>query len=134
MIKQKSLWINKEIILMKTLLDLPPPFVTSRWWVVADGKNGQILFGRLENEIREIASLTKILVCFTVLKIWTRMSIDLKSTIIEVTEDASSIGGTSAKLKCGDWLSVWDLLHGLMLPSGNDAGYLLAEHFGQILK
>ncbi|CAI2366933.1 unnamed protein product [Moneuplotes crassus] len=132
--KAKESMNKKEIILMKTLLDLPPPFVTSRCWVVADGKNGQILFGRLENEIREIASLTKILVCFTVLRVCTKMSIDLKSTIIEVTEDASSIGGTSAKLKLGDCLSIWDLLHGLMLPSGNDAGYLLAEHFGQILK
>ena len=30
-------------------------------------------------------------------------------------------------------LSVWDLLHGLMLPSGNDAATTLAEHFGQYL-
>ena len=30
-------------------------------------------------------------------------------------------------------LSVWDLLHGLMLPSGNDAATVLAEHFGQYL-
>jgi len=33
-------------------------------------------------------------------------------------------------LKTGDVLSIWDLLHGLMLPSGNDAGICLAEHFG----
>jgi D-alanyl-D-alanine carboxypeptidase len=30
-------------------------------------------------------------------------------------------------------LTVWDLLHGLMLPSGNDAAITLAEHFGQYL-
>ena len=30
-------------------------------------------------------------------------------------------------------LSIWELLHGLMLPSGNDAGICLAEHFGQYL-
>ena len=30
-------------------------------------------------------------------------------------------------------MSVWDLLHGLMLPSGNDAATVLAEHFGQYL-
>ena len=28
---------------------------------------------------------------------------------------------------------MWDLLHGLMLPSGNDAATVLAEHFGQYL-
>ena len=43
------------------------------------------------------------------------------------------MGGTSAKLRTGDVLSVWDLLHGLMLPSGNDAAITLAEHFGQYL-
>ena len=29
---------------------------------------------------------------------------------------------------------VIDLLYGLMLPSGNDAAYTLAENFGYILK
>jgi hypothetical protein len=28
---------------------------------------------------------------------------------------------------------VWDLLHGLMLPSGNDAAITLAEYFGGVL-
>ena len=41
--------------------------------------------------------------------------------------------GTSANLKEKDLLSVWDLLHALMLPSGNDAAYALAEHFGELL-
>ena len=45
----------------------------------------------------------------------------------------SSSSCTSAKLRTGDVLSVWDLLHGLMLPSGNDAAITLAEHFGQYL-
>jgi len=40
------------------------------------------------------------------------------------------MSGTSAELRMGDVLSVWDVLHGLMLPSGNDAAIALAEHFG----
>lgn len=28
---------------------------------------------------------------------------------------------------------MWDLLHGLMLPSGNDSAVTLAEHFGHYL-
>jgi len=43
------------------------------------------------------------------------MSLDLKSTALQVSEDASRVGGTSAKLREGDYLTVWDLLHGLML-------------------
>jgi len=29
-------------------------------------------------------------------------------------------------------LSIYDLLAGLMLPSGNDAATVLAEHFGRL--
>jgi len=74
------------------------------------------------------------MVCLVVLKICKRHGLDIKSTAVQVSEDASSVGGTSAKLREGDYLTVWDLLHGLMLPSGNDAGYLLAEYFGKFLK
>lgn len=42
--------------------------------------------------------------------------------------------GTTAELWIGDSLSVKDLLHGMMLPSGNDAAHALALHFGGIMK
>lgn len=38
--------------------------------------------------------------------------------------------GTSARLKTGDTFTAFDLLHGLMLPSGNDAAVALAEALG----
>ena len=40
--------------------------------------------------------------------------------------------GTSANLKQDRWVSVQDLLYGTMLPSGNDAAYLLAEYIGYL--
>lgn len=33
----------------------------------------------------------------------------------------------------GDVLEFWDMMHALMLPSGNDAAMALAEHFGKIV-
>lgn len=41
--------------------------------------------------------------------------------------------GTSANLKIGDELLAIDLLYGLLLPSGNDAGVALAQYFGKFL-
>lgn len=41
--------------------------------------------------------------------------------------------GTSANLRNDDELLVIDLLYGLLLPSGNDAGYALAQFFGKFL-
>jgi D-alanyl-D-alanine carboxypeptidase len=43
------------------------------------------------------------------------------------------VNGCSAYLKAGDKLSVFDLTHGMMLPSGNDASHQLAEYFGNVL-
>lgn len=41
--------------------------------------------------------------------------------------------GTSAELEPKEWLTIEDLLYGLMLPSGNDAAMVLAENFGAFL-
>ena len=46
---------------------------------------------------------------------------------------ASDIRGTSANLETGDILTVEQLLYGLMLPSGNDAAFALAQFFGKQL-
>ena len=43
------------------------------------------------------------------------------------------LNGTSAQLKFGKWLKLEDLLYGAMLPSGNDAAYLLSEVLGLLL-
>ena len=41
--------------------------------------------------------------------------------------------GSSALLKEGDTITIYDLLLGMNLPSGNDAATCLAEYFGEIL-
>ncbi len=54
--------------------------------------------------------------------------------MVRVSKYASGIAGTTARLKEVDRLTVFDLLHGVMLPSGNDAATALAEHFAVIIK
>ena len=44
------------------------------------------------------------------------------------------VTGTSAHLREGDNLTLWDLIHGMMLPSGNDAGFLIADFLGRYAK
>jgi D-alanyl-D-alanine carboxypeptidase (penicillin-binding protein 5/6) len=43
------------------------------------------------------------------------------------------VSGTLANLQPYEWVSVYDLLFGLMLPSGNDAANVLAENVGAVL-
>jgi D-alanyl-D-alanine carboxypeptidase (penicillin-binding protein 5/6) len=59
--------------------------------------------------------------------------IDTKTTYFSVDKVASNTIGTTAHLQEGQVVSVYDLLRGLMLPSGNDAANCLAENFGQRL-
>ena len=83
--------------------------------------------------MREIASLTKIMTAYTVIKIINRLGIELLRAKITVSSEAFMTSGTSADLLAGDTLTVWDVLHGLLLPSGNDAAICLAEYFGFII-
>lgn len=55
--------------------------------------------------------------------------ISLQATYFVVTEAASQMIGTSANLLYRDFVSIHQLLYALMLPSGNDAAFLLAEYF-----
>lgn len=95
-----------------------------------NGKTMDLITGKNINKKRQIASLTKIMTAYVVLNLLEQMKICPKTTFLQVSKKAASIKGTSADLEEGDVLSIWDLLHGLMLPSGNDAAYSLAENFG----
>jgi D-alanyl-D-alanine carboxypeptidase len=79
-----------------------------------------------------MASLTKIMTCILTLFLSRKYHIDL-STPVKISRKAVSMLGTSAQLQAGDKISVKDLLYGLMLPSGNDSAFALAEYFGRAL-
>lgn len=53
--------------------------------------------------------------------------------MVRISKNAAQLNGTSAKLKEGCFIKLYDLLYGSMLPSGNDAAYLIAEVFGLLL-
>jgi len=86
-------------------MDKPAPPVTALAWVVLDRKTSKVLFGRLEKDRREIASLTKIMTVYTVLSLVERLKICLKSSVV-VTDEAAEVEGTSASLEVGDTLTI----------------------------
>ena len=59
--------------------------------------------------------------------------IKLSQAKVTVCSVGSNIRGTTAKLKKGDVLTCEQLLYGMMLPSGNDAAFVLAKYFGNLL-
>jgi D-alanyl-D-alanine carboxypeptidase len=79
---------------------------------------------------REIASLTKMMTLLCSFRLCQKFGIDPRKCYFRVTIHAAGTRGTSAELEAREWVTVEDLLHGLMLPSGNDAATVLAENLG----
>lgn len=108
------------------------PYVSSTSCCIINIKTESLLFQKNDDEIREIASLTKIMTCFLSLKLCKELKISLESQVL-VSEKAVKSIGTSAGLIEGSRLTIRSLLYGLMLPSGNDAAIVLAEFFGNFI-
>lgn len=74
---------------------------------------------------------------FTCLKIMYEdmecFNINPRKTYMRASSKAAKLGGTSAHIREGLRYTIYDLLVGLMLPSGNDASVVLAENFGRFL-
>ena len=71
---------------------------------------------------------------YTSLKLIDKFKLNPKTTLVNVSKQASLVSGTSANLKEGDQIILAELFYGLMLPSGNDAAYALAEYFGSLIQ
>jgi D-alanyl-D-alanine carboxypeptidase (penicillin-binding protein 5/6) len=106
-----------------------PPIVTARAWAIVDGAKGRPLWGANEAAELNMASITKIMTAWIVLRAAVDNAKVLDETVV-VSEQAARMVGSSARIRAGERVSVRDMLYGLLLPSGNDAAAALAEHFG----
>jgi D-alanyl-D-alanine carboxypeptidase len=98
-----------------------------------DPRKNKILFSKKAEEIREMASLTKIMTCVVSLQLAADLKLNIHKTWFRVSQLAANIIGTSANLTENQRVTIHDLLYGLMLPSGNDAAVTLAEGFTELL-
>lgn len=88
------------------------------------------LFAKTADTRRSTGSTTKIMTAKVVLS-QKNLNLDSKVTIQKAYSDyIVSKGASSARLIVGDKVTVRQLLYGLMLPSGCDAAYALADKFG----
>ena len=101
----------------------------SRAEVVIEVTSGRILCSCNEKECLPVASTTKILTAIIIIE-----DCDLGVRVC-IPEEAAGIEGSSIYLTAGEVLTVRDLLHGLMLRSGNDCAAALAlYHSGSMDK
>lgn len=123
-------------LLMAAMLLLPAPVEVSNdppdvkivapYYIVVDADDPSIVFyGRDVDERNIPASTMKIMTCILAIE-----HVEDYSETVVVTQQAANMKETNSLMKmfAGETLSIDQLLHGLMLVSGNDAALMLATH------
>ena len=101
-----------------------PSDTTSEAAGLFDITDNQVMYSKNAFERLYPASITKVMTALVAIKYG-----DL-TDMVTVTDDAviTEAGATLAGIHPGDQLTMEQLLYGLMLPSGNDAGAAIAVH------
>ncbi|MER5958482.1 D-alanyl-D-alanine carboxypeptidase [Streptomyces sp. NPDC001893] len=109
---------------------LPTPTIVAKGGYVMNNGTGTSLFTKAADTRRSTGSTTKIMTAKVVLA-QSNLNLDSKVTIQKAYSDyIVAKNASSARLIVGDKVTVRQLLYGLMLPSGCDAAYALADKFG----
>lgn len=111
---------------IKKLEELPLESLTKSY-LLGDYKSGDILEGYNLDEVRAMASTSKLVSIFVVLDKIQEGKISL-SDEVEIDHEAAALTGSSFKLKEGDKVTVEKLVEASMVVSGNDAITALAKY------
>jgi serine-type D-Ala-D-Ala carboxypeptidase (penicillin-binding protein 5/6) len=105
-----------------------PGGVKAKGAVLADAATGQVLWGRDLGTERPMASVTKVMTALLVLQ---GGNLGQQIRVPKAAFNyAWKYGGETASLRPGDQLTAQQLLAALLLPSGADAAYTLANAYG----
>ncbi|MEU8824099.1 D-alanyl-D-alanine carboxypeptidase [Streptomyces sp. NPDC048636] len=107
------------------------PSIAAKGGYVMNNGTGKSLYTKAADTRRSTGSTTKIMTARVVLA-QPNLNLDAKVTVQKAYSDyiVDNNYASSARLIVGDKVTVRQLLYGLMLPSGCDAAYALADKFG----
>ena len=110
---------------------LTEPTIAAKGGYVMNNGTGKTLYTKAADTRRSTGSTTKIMTAKVVVS-QPNLDLDAKVTIQKAYSDyiVDNNWASNAKLIVGDKVTVRQLLYGLMLPSGCDAAYALADKFG----
>jgi len=107
---------------------VPAPTIAAKSWMLLDATSGQIIASQDPSLRIEPASLTKVMTAYVTFSAIREKRLTLNQ-MVNVSTRAWKVDGSSSKMFIDPAtpVSVDDLLHGLMIQSGNDAAVALAE-------
>lgn len=93
-------------------------------YIVMDSYNQTVLEGQNQNAVQSVASISKIMTAIVAIE---NGQLDDE---YEIGEEVNEAWGSGVYIHIGDRINLRDLLHGLLLRSGNDAANVIAKNIG----
>ncbi len=103
-----------------------PPQLAAKAYVLMEYNSGRVLVDHNADKAFEPASLTKIMTDYIVSDELAKGSMSLDEEVT-ISEKAWKMGGSKMFIEVGKKVSIKDLIHGMVIQSGNDASVQLAE-------
>jgi serine-type D-Ala-D-Ala carboxypeptidase (penicillin-binding protein 5/6) len=105
---------------------VPPPAIAAKAYLLVDVLSGQTLAAQNADEPREPASLTKLMTAYLIFRALKDNEL-VPSQMVTVSAKAWHAEGSRMFIEPRKAVSVDELLHGMIVQSGNDAAIALAE-------
>jgi D-alanyl-D-alanine carboxypeptidase (penicillin-binding protein 5/6) len=107
---------------------VPAPSIAAKSWLLLDTTSGQVIASQDQNMRIEPASLAKIMTAYVAFSAIRDKRLSMNQ-MVNVSERAWKVDSSSSKMFIDPRVpvSISDLLHGLMIQSGNDAAVAIAE-------
>ena len=103
-----------------------PPSIAAAAWTLVDVTSGQTIASHQTDERRDPASITKLMTAYLVFGALRQKAI-VPSQMVTVSEKAWRAEGSRMFIEPRKSVSVDELVHGMIVQSGNDASIALAE-------
>ncbi|CAD5379821.1 D-alanyl-D-alanine carboxypeptidase DacC [Pseudomonas sp. OF001] len=104
-----------------------PPQLAAKAWLLMDADSGNVLVQQNADERLPPASLTKLMTAYIATLEINRGQVGEKD-LVTISEHAWRTGGSRMFVQVGTQVTMGDLLHGIIIQSGNDASVAVAEH------
>ncbi len=123
--------LTKSVIIMTMVIGVFPVFSaeirsSAKQVHITDFDSGKILFSKNADKPMKPASMAKIMTVFVAFQRIVDGALRMDDEFI-VSEKAWKKGGSRTFLEVGSKISVSDVLHGIIVQSGNDAAIVMAE-------
>lgn len=119
--------ISSPLLFAETIIVPAPPKIKASSYLIMDFNSGKLLVEQNSEQKLPPASLTKIMTVYVVSSELANGKISLEDEVL-VSEKAWRTQGSRMFIEVGSKVKLNDLLHGVIIQSGNDASVALAEY------